>query len=141
MIETKHLDSMLAEVQAEPAEGALRDLETYAQWVRLKPETLEAVEGLIARYRRRNSIVHTLARALADTAAIIDVLLEDGYPSLPVGDVPAAAARDMDESFAILSRGREEFDRARLPGGTKALGGLRDISSGCEAPAPDEERF
>ena len=35
------------------------------------------------------------------------------------------------------------FAQARLPGGTKALEGLglRDISSGCEAPAPDEERF
>jgi putative DNA primase/helicase len=40
----------------------------------------------------------------------------------------------------MIGRG---FVQARLPGGTKALGGLRlrDISSGCEAPAPDEERF
>lgn len=50
----------------DPAEDVLRGLEKYLR-IPLKPETLAEVEALLERYKRRHSLVRTLARALFDT--------------------------------------------------------------------------
>ena len=103
----KRLEALRSEVEAaiEPAEAALRELEKCLRQP-LKPETLQEVSALLGRLKRRIAILRTLARALSDTASYVDVLLLDGFPELPVSD-DAAAAEDLDETFARLSRSRD----------------------------------
>ena len=94
-----------AEAAIEPTEATLRELEKCLQQP-LKPETLQEVSALLGRFKRRISILKTLARALSDTASYVDALLLDGFPELPVSD-DAAAAENLDETFARLSRSRD----------------------------------
>ena len=103
----KRLEALRSEVEAaiEPTEAALRELEKCLQQP-LKPETLQEVSALLGRLKRRIAILRTLSRALSDTASYVDALLLDGFPELPASD-DAAAAENLDETFARLSRFRD----------------------------------
>lgn len=61
-------------------------LENYAR-LDLRPGTLKEVQSLLDDYRRRLNILHTTVRALSDTKGIVETLLTDGDPALPVTNV------------------------------------------------------
>ena len=106
MIDANKLEALRSEAEAaiEPTEAAWRELEKCLRQP-LKPETLQEVSVLLGRLKRRIAILRTLSRALLDTASYVDTLLLDGFPGLPASD-DAAAAADLDETFARLSRSR-----------------------------------
>ena len=94
-----------AEEAIEPTEATLRELEKCLQQP-LKPETLQEIGVLAARVKRRLGILQVIARALRELDGYFDTLLQDGFPALPTSD-DAAAAEDLDETFARLSRSRD----------------------------------
>jgi hypothetical protein len=124
-VDSKGLEALRAELllARPPLAGIIEGLQHDLEQQDLLPEARAEVQGLLADYQRRESLMVGLDSRASATFDAVSALLADGYPALPEREISEEAFEALDQNRRSIELAQGQFRaRAVTTEGTSQVG-------------------
>jgi hypothetical protein len=124
-VDSKGLEALRAELllARPPLAGIIEGLQHDLEQQDLLPEARAEVQGLLADYQRRESLMVGLDSRASATFDAVSALLADGYPALPEREISEEAFEALDQNRRSIELAQGQFrPRAITTEGTSEVG-------------------